>query len=72
MTPILKADLQDLRILYLKTETTKFSKEGFNKFIKDCENSYRLYFDRNNADFKKYGNPKTYSQWVNGQIISLN
>ena len=62
---------QDLRILFLKTQTTKFSKQGFNNFIKECEDSYSNYFNRNMNNLERYGNPKTYSQWVNGQIISL-
>ena len=62
---------QDLRILFLKTQTTKFSKQGFNNFIKECEDAYSNYFNRNMNNLERYGNPKTYSQWVNGQIIAL-
>ena len=72
MTIDFNIELQDLRILFLKTESTKFSKEGFKTFAKDCEKSYSEYYQRNINNLEKYGNPKTYSQWVNGQIISLN
>ena len=75
-TNIMKANFlieeQDLRILFLKTQTTKFSKQGFNNFIKECEDAYSNYFNRNMNNLERYGNPKTYSQWVNGQIIALN
>ena len=68
----LQIENQDLRILFLKTSTTSFSLKGFNDFIKECEDAYLDYFNRNINNLEKYGNPKTYSQWVNGQIISLN
>jgi hypothetical protein len=67
-----KIDSQDLRILFLKTQTTQFSTKGFNNFIKECEDAYLDYFNRNMNNLEKYGTPKTYSQWVNGQIIFLN
>ena len=68
----LEIENQDLRILFLKTSTTSFSSKGFNYFIKECEDAYLDYFNRNINNLEKYGNPKTYSQWVNGQIIALN
>jgi hypothetical protein len=64
-------DEQDLRILFLHTQSTKFSKDGFKKFILDCENSYSEYYKRNMNNVSRYGLPKTYSQWVNAQIIAL-
>jgi hypothetical protein len=72
MTPNFKIEEQDLRILFLKAQTTQFSTKGFNNFIKECEESYLDYFNRNMNNLQKYGTPKTYSQWVNGQIIALN
>jgi len=72
MTPDLKIEDQDLRILFLKTESTKFSAQGYSNFIKECEVAYLDYFNRNMNNLEKYGTPKTYSQWVNGQIIYLN
>lgn len=68
----LEIENQDLRILFLKTSTTSFSSKGFNDFIKECEDAYSNYFNRNMNNLERYGNPKTYSQWVNGQIIALN
>lgn len=63
---------QDLRILFLKTQSTKFSADGFNDFINECKKAYSDYYNRNINNVSKYGLPKTYSQWVNGQIIALN
>lgn len=63
---------QDLRILFLKTQNTKFSAQGYINFIKECQEGYLDYFNRNMNNLEKYGIPKTYSQWVNGQIIYLN
>lgn len=63
---------QDLRMLFLKTSTTTFSKQGFENFIKECESGYSDYYNRNMNNIERYGNPKTYSQWINGQIIYLN
>ena len=67
----LQIDDQDLRILFLKSTNTKFSKEGFQTFVKECEEAYSEYYERNIKNLDKYGTPKTYSQWVNGQIIFL-
>lgn len=43
----------------------------FENFIKDCKKSYSDYYTRNSTDSKKYGTPKTFSQWINGQTIAL-
>jgi hypothetical protein len=64
-------DEQDLRILFLHTQTTKFTKDGFNQFILECKQSYFEYYKRNLNNVSRYGLPKTYSQWVNAQIIAL-
>jgi len=68
----LKIEDQDLRILFLKSEYTNFSKQGFENFVIECKKSYLDYYNRNINNLEKYGNPKTYSQWVNVQIIALN
>jgi hypothetical protein len=72
MKATFEIDDQDLRILFLKTSTTEFSTKGFKLFIEECEQSYLDYFNRNINNLSRYGEPKTYSQWVNGQIIVLN
>lgn len=72
MKPEFNIDYQDLRILFLKTLTTTFSAKGYDNFIKECEDYYLDYFNRNINNLEKYGSPKTYSQWINGQIIALN
>lgn len=68
----LNIELQDLRILFLKSECIDFSKQGFESFVIECKKSYLEYYNRNINNINRYGNPKTYSQWVNGQIIALN
>jgi len=67
----LRIELQDLRLLFLKSKYTKFSKQGFEAFVIESKKSYLDYYNRNINNLNKYGNPKTYSQWVNGQIIAL-
>ena len=62
---------QDLRILFLKMPQYKLSKEGFDVFKKECKDGYVYYFNRNKNNLAKYGEPKTYSQWINAQIIVL-
>lgn len=69
--PNFDVDAQDLRILFLKTQTTKFSTKGFKKFVKECQEGYTQYYNRNINDVIRYGVPKTYSQWINGQIIVM-
>jgi hypothetical protein len=39
----LTIDLQDLRILFLKSEYTNFSKQGFESFVIECKKSYLEY-----------------------------
>lgn len=53
---------QDLRILFLKTSTSKFSKDGFERFINECKTSYTEYYHRNMNNIERYGLPKNYSQ----------
>ena len=71
MKPNFNIENEDLKILFLKTQRNKFSEKAFNNFIKECEHCYLDYFNRNINDLERYGNPKTYSQWINGQIIYL-
>jgi len=54
MTPDLKIEDQDLRILFLKTQTTKFSAQGYKNFITECEEGYLDYFNRNMNNLEKY------------------
>jgi hypothetical protein len=60
-------DNNDLKSLFIACKV----KQSFDKFVKECEQGYRDYHQRNLDNLEKYGQPKTYSQWVNGQIISL-
>lgn len=60
-------DEDDLKCLYLACKP----KKTFNEFVKDCKQGYTNYHKRNLDDLQRYGNPKTFSQWVNGQVIYL-
>ena len=60
----------DLKILYLHT-CDAYKLMSFDKWIIESKNAYKEYYNRNLNDLQKYGTPKTFSQWVNGQIISL-
>lgn len=61
-------DNNDLKCLFIACKP----KQSFDEFIKECEQGYLDYHKRNLDNLQKYGQPKTYSQWVNGQTISLN
>lgn len=56
-------DQQDLRILYLHTKGC-YGDKSFNSWLEHCKASYNKY-----AMSTTYA--KTFSQWVNGQIIAL-
>lgn len=43
----------------------------FEKFVSECKEGYLMYYNRNMNDLKYYGKPKTYSQWINGQILAI-
>jgi hypothetical protein len=60
-------DENDLKCLFIACKL----KQTFNQFVKDCEEGYADYHKRNLDNLQKYGQPKTYSQWINGQIIHL-
>jgi hypothetical protein len=60
-------DEDDLKCLYIACKPI----ESFNEFVKDCKEGYAYYHKRNLDDLQKYGQPKTFSQWINGQIIYL-
>jgi hypothetical protein len=62
---------QDFRILFLKMPQYKLTPQGFEAFKKECKESYVSYFNRNTNNLTKYGEPKTFSQWINAQIIVL-
>jgi len=60
-------DNNDLKCLFIACK----SKQSFDEFVNECKQGYALYHKRNLDNLQKYGQPKTYSQWVNGQIILL-
>lgn len=60
----------DLKLLFLYTKDA-YKNKSFDNWLIEVKNSYKDYYNRNLNNLQKYGNPKTFSQWVNGQIISL-
>ena len=58
----------DLKCLFIACKL----QTSFETFVTDCKKAYAEYNQRNLDNLQKYGKPKTYSQWVNGQILSLN
>lgn len=60
-------DQDDLKCLFIACRL----KVTFATFEKDCRDSYRAYYSRNINNVERYGAPKTFSQWVNGQILAL-
>ena len=63
-------DNDDLKILHLNTRDA-YKRMSFEKWVIEAKNAYKDYHNRNLNNLQKYGTPKTFSQWVNGQIISL-
>lgn len=63
----LTIDQDDLKCLFIACKP----KQSFGEFMKECEQGYLDYHKRNLENLQRYGQPKTYSQWVNGQIIYL-
>jgi hypothetical protein len=63
-------DIEDLKCLFIVC-TKAFKNVPFDSFVNNCKISYCLYHKRNTENLEKYGSPKTFSQWVNGQIIAL-
>ena len=57
----------DLKCLFLHAS----NRCTFEKFVSEAKQSYSEYHKRNSENLEKYGSPKTFSQWVNGQIIAL-
>jgi hypothetical protein len=63
-------DNNDLDILYLHTKDA-YKGISLDKWRIGVKNDYKEYYIRNLNNLQRYGTPKTFSQWVNGQIISL-
>lgn len=60
-------DKNDLKCLFIACKING----SFNSFIKECEQAYIEYHERNLNNMQKYGKPKTFSQWINAQIRYL-
>lgn len=56
-------DLIDLQTLYIHTRKA-YGNMPFEAWVLECQKAYNEYLE-------KRENPKTYSQWVNGQILAL-
>jgi len=61
-------DQDDLKCLFIACRNAY---KSFEEFIQDSKKGYTEYHKRNSDNVEKFGNPKTYSQWINGQIIAL-
>jgi hypothetical protein len=59
----------DIKILYLKC---RFMHKNINleQFTQGCKDAYKQYYDKKTHSHSE--NIKTFSQWINGQIIALN
>jgi len=61
-------DLEDLKVLFLHTKFAFKKNITFNMWVHNCQSSYEQYFER---QIQLNETPKSFSQWVNGQIIAL-
>ena len=61
---------EDLKILFVKVQYA-YKGYTFEKFVTESKQSYADYHKRNTENINKYGKPKTFSQWVNAQIIDI-
>ena len=57
-------DLESLQALYVHSRQA-YGDIPFDSFVVECKKAYIEYLTNRE-------NPKTFSQWVNGQIIALN
>ena len=63
----LTIDQDDLKALFIACKLPI----SFPVFCTRNEKAYKEYHARNTNNVERYGKPKTFSQWVNAQIISL-
>ena len=61
-------DLEDLKALFLHTKDAYKKNITFNIWVDNCQANYEQYFER---QIQLNETPKSFSQWVNGQIIAL-
>lgn len=61
-------DSDDLKALYLQTRDCMKKGITLQQFINNCEADYEQYFERK---IQLNEDAKTFSQWINGQIIAL-
>lgn len=55
-------DQDDLKCLFIHT-TNAYKGLYFNKWVEETKKAY--------SEYAKRDDPKTFSQWINGQIIAL-
>lgn len=65
----LKIDFEDVKVLYIKC-TYLHKNITLEQFGKACKRTYIEYYDK--QTHLGNDNIKTYSQWINKQISSLN
>jgi len=63
-------DQDDLKVLFVHTREA-YPRVGFNQWVEIAKADYARYHKRNTDNPERYGTPKTFSQWVNGQTIAL-
>jgi hypothetical protein len=63
-------DQDDLKCLMVAT-LGAYKGYSFDDFVKETKESYAKYHKRNMENLDRYGNPKSYSLWINGQILAL-
>jgi hypothetical protein len=61
---------EDLKALFVACRSV-YVGYTFERFVEVTKHAYSVYFERNIGDIIKYGEPKTFSKWVNGQVIAL-
>lgn len=62
----------DLKVLFMHTRFAyNKGKMTFEDWTKEVKEGYAEYHQRNTDKPEIYGEPKTFSQWVNAQIIMI-
>lgn len=61
-------DQDDLKALFICTRDSHKRGVTFQNWKNNCEANYEQYFER---QLQLDQTPKTFSQWINGQVVSL-
>ena len=63
--------IQDLEKQLFAKARFAYPGVSFDLWLKLMKSAHEDYCKRNNANLSKYGEPKTYHDWINGQILAL-